>query len=705
MAPLEELEDLFGRLLELPQDERHPAVQTWTAGRQDMRESLFRLLASYDDAATFLEPSGGSLLTGSQLGPWKLGALIGMGGMGDVYRAERADGQFDMSAAVKVLGAGVMSQEGRRLFLAERQTLARLEHANIARLLDGGITEDGQPYLVMEFVDGKPLLAALEGKAKRDRLALFLGIARAVEYAHQQLVVHADLKPSNVLVRADGTPKLLDFGIARADREGQFDTVAGCTPTYASPEQRRGERATVASDVYGLGRLLAEVAGKDAIAGDLAAIIARATAEQPGKRYASVERLVNDVENMLAKRPVAARSASFWYRAGRHAQRHWFAWTCGLALLLFAGYAVEQRRQADDHFLELRRAARIMVFDVYEGIQYLNPPPDVMERIVESSSQVLAALDRAKQGEPGLRFDLASAEERLAELLILSGGDAQRADALLRHSLETTQELLSRNERNGSYHRLAASALQYVAQRHVEAGRKSEALVALDRMERHVRRALELPEPKSRDWMYLSLIDLRRAEIEGEAALRAAILSMEQRAQQTPFPDSRHTQLALEARLKLAALQPPDMSAVLRDYEREAQLLRSAGRMAALVEMKHGLVLARLKTSNQGAALERALEAAKLIENTQAASPAYHVLRGDLEAAAGQQSAARRSYERAMRQNQWHAEALDRLFQLRLRGYSALAIGLRCAEYRELEGIARRLRREAELPTSECAAK
>jgi hypothetical protein len=670
-----------------------------------LRRELRGLLESYEAAGNFLEGGKAPTLEGRQLGPWKLGALLGMGGMGDVYRAERADGQFEMSVAVKVMGAGLMTEEGRKRFLVERQILARLDHAGIARLVDGGITEEGDPYLVMEYVAGRPFGGSDCGDGEESEAGTVSGDCAGCGVCASATGGACGSEAVECAGEGGWNAEAVGFGIAWADREEFWAGGGGLTPSYASPEQRRGERPTVASDVYGLGLLLREIAGAYATEPDLAAVIECATAEEAQRRYASVERLVGEVENILARRPVSVRSGSAWYVLGRYAQRHWFALSCALAIVFVAAYAVEKGRVAEQNFVELRRAARIMVFDVYEGIQYLNPPPDVMERIVESSSQVLEALEQAKQGEPGLKFDIASAEERLAELLIVSGGDGQRADGLLRHSFETVQGLLRLEEGKSSYHRLAASALQYVAQRHAEAGRSEEALEALERMGRHVKRALALPEPKSRDWMYLSLIDLRRGEIEREAGLRRAIERIERRDKESPFRDVRHLYLALEERLKLAGRRPRDLAAVLADYEREAGLLRSAGRMGAMMEMKHGLELARIDGSRREAARGRAIEAARLIETTQGASPAYHVLRGDLEAAAGDRGAARRSYERALGVNQSHSEALGKVFAIRLAGFGQLTGEKRCGEYRELETMARRLGREKELPGVECGGR
>ena len=205
---------------------------------------------------------------GDRLGAWRLLQRLGSGGMGAVYLAERADGHFEQRAAIKLI-RGVPNAETLAHFARERQILATLQHPDIARLLDGGATPGGQPYLVMEYVEGEPIDVYCNERALplEARLRLFEEVCGAVQFAHQRLVVHCDLKPSNVLVRADGTPVLLDFGIARAlDRQRRAECASRpgyFTPGYASPEQLRGDAVATATDVYSLGLILFElIAGR-----------------------------------------------------------------------------------------------------------------------------------------------------------------------------------------------------------------------------------------------------------------------------------------------------------------------------------------------------------------------------------------------------------------------------------------------------------
>jgi eukaryotic-like serine/threonine-protein kinase len=210
-----------------------------------------------------VNPLPGTLKEGSRLANYRLLKELGSGGMGTVYLAERDDQEFEQRVAIKVIQHGRQSDEIVRLFRRERQILATLNHPSIARLVDGGVTEDGRPFFVMEYVDGVPIDAfcRLHGLGVRQRLQLFLPVCAAVQAAHQILVVHRDLKPANILVTAEGIPKLLDFGVAKLlDQQASHTaTMAILTPRYASPEHMRGEASGTATDIYSLGVLLFEL--------------------------------------------------------------------------------------------------------------------------------------------------------------------------------------------------------------------------------------------------------------------------------------------------------------------------------------------------------------------------------------------------------------------------------------------------------------
>jgi serine/threonine-protein kinase len=271
-----EVDRLLGQVLELPPEARAELLDRTCEAGSEVRREVERLLAADAANRTFLEEPIGEVLgfsvqgrdrdKGLGLGPYKLLERLHSGGMGTVYRAVRDDQQFEQQVAIKILRLGLETTEALHRFRAERQILARLKHPNIARLYDGGSTADGRPFLVMELIEGHPIdefcdrvRLTLEG-----RLTLFRKVCDAVHYAHQNLLVHRDLKPDNILVTADGEPKLLDFGIAKqleppGERGAPGLTRTGVrpmTPIYASPEQVRGEAITTASDVYALGVLL-----------------------------------------------------------------------------------------------------------------------------------------------------------------------------------------------------------------------------------------------------------------------------------------------------------------------------------------------------------------------------------------------------------------------------------------------------------------
>lgn len=337
---------------------------------------LDALGAAWTPASDVLAVPDPPAVEGRRIGPYRLLRRLGRGGMGEVFLAARADGQFEREVALKLLRDGFETEATRARFLRERQTLARLEHPGIARLLDGGLTDDGRPYFAMEHVEGERIdrFCDRQRLGVRDRLALFIGVCAAVHHAHQRLVVHRDLKPSNVLVTEVGHVKLLDFGIAKWMEPAGADAVTVTrllTPEYAAPEQIAGGEISTATDVYGLGVLLYELlAGQrpfaldtmapsqvveavchteppppsraattdaettsaaratepEALArrlrGDLDTICLKALAPDPARRYASAEALADDVQRHLDALPVRARPASASYRMRRFVARH-----------------------------------------------------------------------------------------------------------------------------------------------------------------------------------------------------------------------------------------------------------------------------------------------------------------------------------------------------------------------------------------------
>ncbi|MEO0603241.1 MAG: WD40 repeat domain-containing serine/threonine-protein kinase, partial [Myxococcota bacterium] len=347
---------------------------------------------------------------GQMLGAYRLVRELGRGGMGLVWLAERADAQFDKRVAIKLLrpASGARSRER---FLTERRILATLEHPNIARLLDGGETDDGVPYVVMEYVDGETIdrYCARHALPADERVRLCRDVCLAVELAHRNLVVHRDIKPRNVLVDADGVPKLLDFGIAKVltddDAAATKTGLRPMTPEYASPEQVRGQRVTTATDVYALGGLLYEMlAGRSAFAGsrddpwvlaraiceeeptrpsvvarqapprepplptvdrDLDNIVLVAMHKEPTQRYRSAAELADDLDRFLERRPVQARPSSLAYRLERLYARHRWPVIAGVVtivlLLASGGFSVLQMRSAIDANARLVRETRIAV--------------------------------------------------------------------------------------------------------------------------------------------------------------------------------------------------------------------------------------------------------------------------------------------------------------------------------------------------------
>jgi serine/threonine-protein kinase len=470
------LEAALDQLLDAEESARPALVGELAAGDAAFARELAELLAVESTAGDWLErPVEGFApdllasaataatdrahadLAGRRLGPWRLLREIGRGGMGTVFLAERADGQFEQRVALKLVRADLRSASARRRFLDERRLLARLSHPGIARLLDGGVTEDGTPYLVLEYVEGAPLLDHV--RARRlgldARLDLFLGICSAVEHAHRSLVVHRDLKPANVLVTDEGEVKLLDFGIARLLEDDGVEAVRTrfdervLTPEYAAPELLLGGTVTTATDVYSLGVLLYELAtgrrpleidassllelervlgerrpappsrraaGSTAteagfarrLAGDLDAVLLKALETRPEDRYASVAELVDDLERARAMLPVRARRLGPARRAARFVRRHRLAVLAAAAVVALLALGVAstlwQARRA------LREAERVrQVKDFTLGL-FESSDPDVTGGDALTAEQILERglerIDRDLAGQPALQADM-----------------------------------------------------------------------------------------------------------------------------------------------------------------------------------------------------------------------------------------------------------------------------------------------------------
>jgi tetratricopeptide (TPR) repeat protein len=488
----EQVKAVLDDALETGPAERAAFVAAACGEDPELRAEVESLLAFEEESEAFIEEplfgrfSGGpeGLVAGQRVGPYQVVREIGQGGMGAVYLAVRADEEFDRQVALKLVGVGSAATIVRR-FRAERQILAHLDHPNIAKLLDGGTTEDGRPYFVMDFVEGRPIDEYAVGLSLRERLALFREVCAAVHFAHQNLVVHRDLKPGNILVTADGVPKLLDFGIAKLLDPGQTDpglSELGLRPMtlqYASPEQVKGETISTASDIYSLGVLLhllltghspyasaaddrqglerAILEGKTVrassaverreearrLVGDLDTIVLRAMDPEPGRRYASAEQLAADVQRYLDGLPVLSRKDTAGYRLGKFVRRHKAGVAAAAAvLLLILGFSVTVTllfRKAEQ---DRDRAEAVSGFLV-----------DLFEKADPSRSRgkTITAREILDRGQRQIAGDLQAAPETRAALMETMGrvyrslGLYDQARSLLEESLRIRQRTLGPN--------------------------------------------------------------------------------------------------------------------------------------------------------------------------------------------------------------------------------------------------------------------
>jgi len=512
------VKEAFHGAFELPEAERQQYIESIYGDNDDLMAEIRSLFAAHDKSTSFIESPALEPISdlvnenakpsriGQTFGAYTLENELGRGGMGAVYLASRTDKEFDKKVAIKLIKRGFDTDEIVSRFRHERQILAGLEHPNITRLLDGGSTEDGLPFLVMDYVEGLPLMkfSRENSLSIRSRLQLFIEICSAVAYAHRNLVVHRDLKPSNILVTPNGTPKLLDFGIAKL-LTSQADVTnaptaanAGVmTPDYASPEQIRGEQVTTATDIYSLGVLLYELltdvrpfnfktssleniiytvceieperpstialrlqSGTDrkpeedisgpqfdsrSLAGDLDNIVSMAMRKEPERRYSSVEQFAEDISRHLNGRPVLAQQNTFRYRASKFGRRNKAGIAAATSILLvlvggIIGTYWQSRVAAMERDIAVAEATKV-------------------ERINGFLKKMLASADPRQQGKDvkmseflelasnNIEKDFANEPEIIADLqttiglTFLSQGKADLAETHLRRALDTRVNL------------------------------------------------------------------------------------------------------------------------------------------------------------------------------------------------------------------------------------------------------------------------
>ncbi|MGO9274285.1 MAG: protein kinase domain-containing protein [Terriglobia bacterium] len=471
------IEAIFHEALAAPVETRTALIATRCDGDRELAAELRSLLKACTaeeqvTASRRLRPDAGreNLAGGKRVGPYELDRLLGRGGMGAVYLAHRADGQFEQKAAVKLIDLPLATDLFRERFRQERQILAELQHPYIARLLDGGITAEGDLFLVMEYVDGVPIHRFCEKQCLSvpQRIALFMRVCEAVQFAHQHFVVHRDLKPDNILVAEDSTPRLLDFGTAKLlspslvspasklTREG----YQSFTPQYASPEQVLGNPITTASDTYSLGVLLyllltgtlpyelkelttAEmlrviceepprkptqaVGSPKRLDADLEAILLKALRKEPQNRYLTTEQLASDLRAYLEGLPVVARHGTLQYRAGKFIRRNRLH-MAGVALLaasLAAGVvgvlwqakvANQERRKAEARSADLRQLSNSLLSELDEAIKQLPGSTGVQKLLVTRVLEHLDRMARDAQGDRQTQLDLVDAYTHLGNI-------------------------------------------------------------------------------------------------------------------------------------------------------------------------------------------------------------------------------------------------------------------------------------------------
>jgi serine/threonine protein kinase len=522
------VEALFHEARALPQENRTAWLESRCQGDADLLNEVASLLEANSEmrSSTPVPAAAPSAVPTAKFGVYRAVELLGRGGTSTVYRAERADGQFEQKVALKIMAAHLGGPEFLRRFEIERQLMATLSHNNITRLLDGGVSSSGDPYLITEFVEGQPLDRYADShKLDVDsRLRLFLQVLEAVDHAHRNLIVHRDLKPANILVNTEGNVKLLDFGTASLlarPSDITLTRVRMLTPRYASPEQLKGERLNIATDIFSLGVVLyellcggwpfgnpnsvlselnratgnvapaplttvltAEAAGSRSVSfqhlrgqlrGDLSTIVLKMLETEPARRYGSARQVAEDIERYREGRPILARPQTAWYATRKFVTRHWLAVSAAtaaiVALAALTAFSLHETAQAREQAARAQRVSDFVKNTFLSASSTWTSPLRGQSRAIEFKDVLDNAAERVGRelgNDPVAQADLLGTIGGTYSVL----GNPVKGEALLRQALD----VLQRTGRGSS--RKAADLSVFLCNAYSFQGRYAEALAS-----------------------------------------------------------------------------------------------------------------------------------------------------------------------------------------------------------------------------------
>lgn len=467
----EKVKEIFSEAIELPLEKQADFLISACWDDENLLREVESLLKARRKSKHFLEDvsapnvlhdsiNKNDQLIGQKIDKYRIISELGRGGMGVVFLATRED--FRQQVALKLIKRGMDSDAILERFSREREILASLNHPFIARFLDGGTTENGSPFFVIELVEGISVSKYCRQKNLNDeqKLELFIKICEAVSFAHQKLVVHRDLKPSNILIDENDNPKLLDFGIAKLLNSNEISETQtqqkALTPAYASPEQIRGESIDTTSDVFSLGKILSEILQNDKLNNDLQVILQTSMREENVRRYPSVEKFSEDIRRYLNGLPISAQKDTFTYRTKKFVRRNYLSVVVtalfSLTLLIGLTAIIWEKRKTEQRFNDVRELANSFMFEFHDSIENLPGSTPARQLVVSRALQYLSKLSAESSGDSKLQRELATAYEKVGRIqgnsYYSNLGDTNGAMQSYQKSLEIRQKLAAADSNN-----------------------------------------------------------------------------------------------------------------------------------------------------------------------------------------------------------------------------------------------------------------